>query len=667
MLTVWMLAFALAGSYIYLLVVFVLQHLLSCTLVVLVFLLLVIPVTLLIRPGVRDTWRYLLDLPRWLALTSLAVVLLVGGLVFVVMPFEVPGLRAVPIPPLLERVAGFCAVAGATAFGLLRLLLKTIGTARPLVSRFIFVGAFLSAYLIVGLLIYDSYGLSVDERFQRNHSIVSLRYVFQQLDPALAERFFSNRVEDLHEYQFNYYPVSFHLPIVLIETLNRFDRDSRVVWLFRHLMTFLLFYGGVIAFYRLAYEKFKDWQLALIGAVMLVGTPHIFAQSFFNIKDAAFLAAFALTVYAGYRYWRKVTVGHAASFGAVVAFAANVRIVAVFLIVPIIALILFDVLRKAQPFRRAMLSLGIMLLTFGALFILLFPASWSDPLRFSLHALRTFSDYTLWDGSILYLGEWIPGQQVPWHYLPVWMAITIPVPYLALFAVGALSITGIALNHPIRLLFDDRREDVLFLLMFVAPILALIVMGSTLYTDWRHVYFLYIPFLLVALHGLRELAQAYARRPAYSVARRWLLAAFAGFGLALAGIFVWMAVNHPYQYVYRNPLIVDLFGGREAFDRDLLRSAASPGFEYIARSDSRDNIVILAVNGADASYISILPSDDRSRLHVTSALSDAVDYVINLYRMPGWQLVSDEFTFEPVHSITVDGLPILSIYRPHSR
>ena len=120
----------------------------------------------------------------------------------------------------------------------------------------------------------------------------------------------------------------------------------------------------------------------------------------------------------------------------------------------------------------------------------------------------------------MYWGEYVRGRALPWHFLPVWMVITIPVGYLLLFGVGVMRVLIDSLNVPRMVHSTKQREGLVYLLLLVVPVLFAIVNNITLYSGWRHFTFVYAPFLMVALYGVRTLVQGGMRLP--SLYRRWV-------------------------------------------------------------------------------------------------------------------------------------------------
>ena len=99
-----------------------------------------------------------------------------------------------------------------------------------------------------------------------------------------------------------------------------------------------------------------------------------------------------------------------------------------------------------------------------------------------------------------------------------------------------------------RVLLGPDRWFALCLTVAVLPIAAAILLHSTLYSGWRHMYFIFPELVVVALFGIKWLFGLLR-------ARRWPRRLLAG-GLAalLAGQACWFAWMHPFEKFYLNPV-----------------------------------------------------------------------------------------------------------------
>jgi hypothetical protein len=596
--------------------------------------------------------------------TGRVVLLLVAGIIGVLLFISSP--LPMPSNPLIERLfpeaiasalswaTGMLAVMVAGSFLVLVVLLAVVGTHQPLYPRFPVVAGFIITYLVAGLAVYGDYGLSTDEPLQRNHGFVALKYVLTQVSPSLPDETL-NAYPELEAYEHKNYGMGFQLPLAAFEYANGISSFPDV-WFVRHYFTFLFFFCGSLAFYRLATEKYEHWLFGLAGLTFLILTPRIFAEAFYNVKDTTFLAAFSLALYFGFRYWREPTIGIGVAFGMSLALAANIRIVALGLLGLVVAMVIIDLIhtRKRPRLLPALLS-GV---AFLAVYLLLAPASWSNPGQFLLSTLERFSDYDTWNDSIMYLGEYIPGQTVPWHFIPVWMLITIPLSYTALFAVGIVSLCAALVRKPLAVFYQiGLRENIVFLLLLVVPVTLAIVLRSTLYTGWRHFTFVYVPFLLLALRGLQVLVHQLAKS---RIRSRLVVTVVLVIGLYQFHILAWMIHNHPYQNVYFNSA-ANILGGRHHFERDYWRLSVRQGLEHILATDTRDDIVVHSINRFISLRDTILPPAEQSRIRIARRMEDDVNYLIDPHWAPPTHY--DVPALPVYYAIEVDGLPILTIYK----
>ena len=111
----------------------------------------------------------------------------------------------------------------------------------------------------------------------------------------------------------------------------------------------------------------------------------------------------------------------------------------------------------------------------------------------------------------LFRGRAVDSGALPPAYVPVWFAITAPPPAL-LDLVGVAALAARVQHRPGAWRRHPRvRFEILALACYGLPVLAAILPGSTLYNDWRHLYFLHVPFCVLAIDGLHALATV-ARR-----------------------------------------------------------------------------------------------------------------------------------------------------------
>ena len=254
----------------------------------------------------------------------------------------------------------------------------------------------------------------------------------------------------------------------------------------------------------------------------------------------------------------------------------------------------------------------------------------------------------------------MPGAQAPWHYLPVWMGITIPLPYILLFFIGFISWVGFFLRKGAQPLREHQgRLRLVFLGILLAPPLLAILLNSTLYNGWRHFQFIYPTFIVIAVAGVRTLATAIDLGALWTPKTILSLLVLVMTGMAVIWTGAWMVRFHPNQAVYFNRL--GHLAGRENFERDYWRISAKQGLEFLLSQDPAEDIAVCIESQFEQpEFLMILPEEWRSRVDIITnpAYFGVCDYSVNTYRSP------ETFMCDlPYYEISVEGLPILPINR----
>ena len=505
------------------------------------------------------------------------------------------------------------------------------------------VAGFFLVYLLAGLTMSRDYGVSWDEPEHRTAGVMTWNYVF-------------SGDQTYRQHTINTYGQVFEVALTGVEKALGLSSDPRAAFLMRHLATFLVFYVGVVFLFLLGMRRFKSWKLALLGALMLALSPRIFADSFYNLTDIAPLSMCVVAFFTLLKLLEKQSVLwallHAFASGVLV----SVRIVG--LAVPLITVFLLLVefvarVRARKDPRRIALNLLAYLALAVAFTVLLWPTLWIAPLRSFAGAVGRMAHFPF-NRPILYLGKYIKANQIPWHYIPVWIAVTTPVAYTILFAIGLLATVVSFVRHPAHS-YTSRREDLIFAAWFLGPLAAVIILHVNLYDGWRHMFFIYPAFVLLALVGFEFLLQrARARRRGRGLATAAVTAVPAIGMLFVVGF---MGLYHPDENVYFNPLLsANMARVKRSFDLDYWGLSYRQGLEYIARTDASSRIrVQIGLGGNSAA--NILPTRDRERIEFVDAW-DEPDYFLGDYR---WHNYDYEYKKE-CYAVRVCGEKIMAVY-----
>ncbi len=567
-----------------------------------------------------------------------------------------------PIKPINELTAILPNVSLAAAIGwllmlllgglfLLSLLLLVIKLEANAPHRFYIGAGLFVLYLMVGVSMYDDYSLSPDARLQQQHGQVAMAYLAPAAFGHLSD-------EPLQMYVNRYYGVAQHLPLVLLEEANQLSPP--LDFQLRNYVTFLLCSLGVLAMYRLGKDSHSDWRYGLASASLYLLFPRLFVHSLYNIKDPLFAAMFAVALYFGFRYWRSKQWTYGLLFAVTVAFATTIRFIALGLLAVVMVVVCFDfVMQQSRQSILGYASLPVLLLVFYGAYIVMSPAAYGTPFTYLFDTIVFFSDYQGWDKEMMYLGLWTVGRNPPWHYIPVWMTITLPIGTLLLAVIGGLRMGVDVLQARWRILQSTKREPLIYFGLLTVPIVAGIIQGSTLYNGWRQLYFVFVPLVSIATYGLASVYAVLQNTKSTSKIQNSLSAAVTVmFIVGQLNLIRWMVVNHPHQSVYFNPIVeLEAFGGRAEFERDYWRLSTRQGVEYILENDPRDVITVAPhIQVSDALTMTDHPEKDR--IQAADLADPNVDYFIQTYRWP-WEIVERP----AVYTVYVDGLAIMSVER----
>jgi hypothetical protein len=487
------------------------------------------------------------------------------------------------------------------------------------------------ALLALGLLLFRDYGYSWDEEASRlgnGYATYQLLTKFRRAPLELSGE--------------KYHGAAFETVLMLVEKGLRL-KDTRVIYLLRHLLTFLVHLAAVAVFYRLLRVRFASRAVGLLGAAFLVLSPRIFADGFYNSKDATFLDAYIFALATLVRFLSEPRRGTAALHAAACGFLIDIRILGVIVPVLTVGMVVLHVLARrrlgepaAVPWRALALNLGL-----TAVFTTLFwPVLWKNPPREFLAALQEMGRYP-WSGHVLYLGEMRPATELPWHYLPCWILVTTPLLYTGLFVVGFGCVAVGLLRRPVEM-FARRPVDLLMAAALAGPLSAVLVLHATIYDGWRHLYFIYPAFLFLAVLGFTVL-----RAGVHALDRRWrlVLPAFrAAWAVPLVVIAWGMVRDHPYQNVYFNVLAgPDLQTIKSRFELDYWGLSCRAGLERLLRKDPAPWVTVFPDSDAVIYSAVMLRAEDRQRLHFTHDLAEA-DYYASHYR-PHWSEFPPEKDF----------------------
>ena len=462
-------------------------------------------------------------------------------------------------------------------------------------------------FLLAGLALAGDYGINYDEANQRHTAQANLDYILGQAD-RIATPNYHDRV----------YGIAFELPLLLAERALGLA-DYHDVHRLRLTLTHLFFVVGGFFCYRLAYQLFGSRLIAILALLIFLLHPRIYAHSFFNSKDPVFLSMFVIALYLLERAFRRDTIGAFVLLGIGVGLLTNLRIMGTMLFPAIIAMRGLDLFYAGGGAERKHIlrTAGLFVLTAGLTLYAVSPYAWANPGDY----LATSFGLTVRHPSLLpqlFQGARYFSNELPLRYNAVWFGITTPPPVLLLGIIGTAAVLAGSLYRPGAVFRNTRRRFLLLLpACFLLPPLAAALLGANQYEWWRHFYFGYGPFGLLAAWGGGWLLAARFRR------RFWPAGLYALTGAGLGLILLQMAQLHPLQYDYFNFLVDRTTPEylRTQYHIDYYRMAHREGLRYLRERYPEEPLTVRA----DRRQYNTLPPADRQRLLIAAA-GRAADY-----------------------------------------
>jgi hypothetical protein len=530
---------------------------------------------------------------------------------------------------------------------------------RPRWQRWLPLGL-LGALLLLGASIYRSYGMPWDDFADHQLGVTTASYVLHKLAPLSWQQRLpiDPRIPWLPTSGIVHGPV-LETPAAVLGWLF-YPNQPAGYYAVRHGFMFLVFVVGVVALYGLGQLRFRDWRWALLGAAILVLSPRFFAEAFYNGKDVGFMALFTLAMLAISWLAKRPTMTRALLAAAATAAAIGVRMPGIVLPALAVGWLVGKAGGQVGRGRWRLAGLaGLYLCATAGATISCWPYLWETPLASFSRVLGVMS-HVPWGRTVLYWGRLVPAPALPWHYLPVWIALTTPVSYLLGAVVGLLVVvcqTWRAMRGH-QWSWSSQLDFVIGLWLLV-PLGAVIALQSVVFDGWRHMYFIYPALLLLAIRGMQRLAQV-VRRPVGMPWRRVLAAAALVLGLLDATRSGWfIAAAYPNQQVYFS--FLPAATAERLFERDYWGLSYRYGLEWLVCHDPSPTI---SVTGPQPELIYfnwlLLSPAQQQRLKLTN--NGRARYYLSAYR---WhpQSYADTLGPEVLAYRPGNGVKTLSIFR----
>lgn len=182
-------------------------------------------------------------------------------------------------------------------------------------------------------------------------------------------------------------------------------------------------------------------------------------------------------------------------------------------------------------------------------------------------------------------------------------------------------------NNPDNQLWKGKIEfyNLIYFLNILIPLSAVIILHSSLYSGWRHLYFIYPYIILIAIQGI-FLLKIFLR------VKIKLIYAF--LITSLLYNFFWIISNHPFQYVYFNSIVGNKFN--QYFDMDYWGISNYNSLKFISSKSEKFSVGMIG-DGDLILSINFLEDKDKKKITYSDNI-EMVDYLIdNFNRWKGFE------------------------------
>lgn len=491
--------------------------------------------------------------------------------------------------------------------------------------------------VLVVVMTYEKYGMSCDERVQHEAGVVSYNYIYY------ADTTLYNYLERDHG-------VAYELPLIWLEK-NVGLQSSQDIYHMRHLVGGIFFILGALCMYILSAKLFRSRVLAVLCFLMLLLHPRIYAHSFFNSKDIPFLVAVIFTLFFLQSAISKKQTIWFAFFGLAAAYATGIRVMGILLLAVffVVWFLMFldkqlDEKQKIKLFFNGLIcTVCYCVATYS-----FWPLLWENPVANFANAFSSFSRFRV-DGYVLFMGERLVSTQLPWYYIPVWIAISTPIVWLVMIAAGMVIFPVILFRQWKQIASDSNKLFILYCyLVAVLSVASVVLFRSIVYDDWRHLYYIYPCIVLPAIYII------------YMVNRQTIKNILFTAGiLQCVPIVIFMWANHPFQQVYFNeatPKTKDYLVRH--YDMEYWGTSYGAALKYILNRDKRSSVKI-AYNQWYLGHnnLLLLRDDERVRIQLVNSIAEA-DYYLTNFRYDSREIYDTTGT---VFEIRVLNSPIMRV------
>jgi hypothetical protein len=289
---------------------------------------------------------------------------------------------------------------------------------------------------------------------------------------------------------------------------------------------------------------------------------------------------------------------------------------------------------------------GLMLGAWATTTLLVYPPAWKNPWTWFWETLQFYYRED-WPLTVLFKGQFLSAEKLPWFYLPQWWSITIPEIFQITFSLGIIGLIW----HYKTMTVTQRAGVVMVLLqIFFLPILV-VLLHSTLYDEARQFLYVIPGVAAIATTTLIWIYKTLSPR----VLRIFALAVAIAL---LSPIAFDMIALHPYQYVYFNRSFGGLANAYGRYETDYWGLSLREGMDWINQTVPPQSTIV----SSEPFYASApIARDDLTLIPVDQYEPLKVAKPFYYIAIPRWDFQQQFPQCEVVYQVQRQGIPLTQI------
>ena len=517
--------------------------------------------------------------------------------------------------------------------------------------------------LLTGLFIFEDYGLTIDDEYYRKNGFFYkefiIKYIYNLLNFNSVELDLLSK--EIQNNSLRNHPAIFETTLAFLSDLFKI-REINEIYNLSHLLNFLIYTLSLYILYKIFNKRYKNLSLSILFIIVIFLTPRFFAESFYNSRDIFFFSLFVLFLYSVQKFLAKSTFRNILLISFSSALLINAKVLG---IIPVIVFLIMylsyasDVKKENSKIFKEIIYIFIFTTIF---IIILWPYLWFNPVGNFLSAytdiIKVQNDLKI---TTFYAGDYMSGNNTPWHYRLVWFYIT-PISICILFSfallyfVRKLSLKIFNLNDKNTALWENKEDffDFYLLILLISIVFLTVKFNISQFNGWRHLYFLYAIIIYLSAYFYNFFIK-YKNKIFIKSINIFLI-------LNIIYNVHWIYKNHPNQNNFFNILFVDY--AKKNFDLDYWGVSNVNALNFILNNEKKSNIKVSNISFSDLkTSILKLKKEDRERIQIVYNYNEA-DYLIDTYmKRPRKNFIISPDDFKAVYDLKVNNISINTVYK----